>query len=409
MSRFVHCPSGACRPNARRASRGAVVALALAIAGCSSGVDPRQTPVQQSVAETGNTIWIAKYETNSIWLFSAAVDSAGNIVFPLSARPPVAVTRGQVAARSEAVDSATPFTGPPAQSGLQTIEYMAFDASGDMWVSANANGATGVGTLLEYTPFQLAKGGQPTPIVTVTGLQLPEGLAFDNASNMWVVDWGLDEALEYSPSQRSSGKVSTPSHVVSLAGLDNDSTTFAPLGLAFDAQGDAWVSVVRQSATRSNAANVPNYEVVEFTASQLAGGGSPTPTVTLANPTLGANGASGYGPGVAFDGAGNLWTANVSLASLTKFAAGGLTPGANPAPVVIITAGPGVLDGAFNVAFDSIGTALVAGGQKSSETAALVAYSPDELLTTGSPQPETIDFPGPHLVANLAAVKGPAH
>jgi hypothetical protein len=97
----------------------------------------------------------------------------------------------------------------------------------------------------------------------------------------------------------------------------------APARLAFDRAGDLWVGCIF------------NFNVLEFTKSQLAASGSPTPAVTLSN-----NSGSLDGPnGVAFDNAGDLWVANQLNSSAVEFTPSQLGASGSPVPARTISGG----------------------------------------------------------------------
>lgn len=160
-------------------------------------------------------------------------------------------------------------------------ENITFDAHGNLWV-ADCDGA-----LEEFTPSQLAAGGNQTPAVVINGgsvLSCPWALAFDAQGNVWVADEDENHVVEYSASQLTTSGTPTPADTIGATGNSLDD----PTGVAFDANGNLWVA---------NSGNT----VVEFTSAQLTAGGAPTPTTALTLP----NGVEG--DGAAFDNRGTLW------------------------------------------------------------------------------------------------------
>ena len=107
--------------------------------------------------------------------------------------------------------------------------------------------------------------------------------------------------------------------------LSNASNSlFGPSGLTFDASGDLWAS---------NSRNGPDGSVVEFTRSQLAASGSPTPAVTISS-----NGTNINGPyGLTFDSSGNLWVSNYGGNTVVEFAANQLGTSGATTPAVTLT------------------------------------------------------------------------
>ncbi len=161
----------------------------------------------------------------------------------------------------------------------------AFDASGNLWI-ANLDAET----LVEYTPSQLASSGDPTPAVTISSdgssLNDPGSVAFDRSGDLWALNEAGSARRVHPEPARLLGRPDT--------GRDHHGTSRAPTGSPSTAPATCGWPTPTQST------------VVEYTASQLASSGDPTPAVTLS-----ANASSLDGPsGVAFDASGNLWVTN---------------------------------------------------------------------------------------------------
>lgn len=95
-----------------------------------------------------------------------------------------------------------------------------FDRSGDLWAANNVGGS-----VVEYTPAQLASSGAPAPAVVLSShsLNAPNGLGFDAAGDLWVVNEGSDSVAEFSAEQLASS--GAPAPVVTIqgpsTGIDN--------------------------------------------------------------------------------------------------------------------------------------------------------------------------------------------
>jgi streptogramin lyase len=94
-------------------------------------------------------------------------------------------------------------------------------------------------------------------------------------------------------------------------------TLVSPAGLAFDADGNLWVS------------NAGNQTLVSFTPAQLAVSGRPVPNVTISS----NNGSLDVPTGLAFDSGGSLWVIN-STGVLEKFPKASLVASGATAPSV---------------------------------------------------------------------------
>jgi sugar lactone lactonase YvrE len=217
--------------------------------------------------------------------------------------------------------------------------------------------------------------------VTLSGLHAPRGLRFDAQGALLVADSSSAVLFEYSGiSLTVSGP---PTDTISMSGITAAGATWSPIGLALDHQGNVWVSAVPRVLPPAPAsASVPAFIIAEFTPAALQGGGAPAPVLTLVQ-----TGASlpGYGPGMAFDSAGDLWTANANGGSLTKFAAALLVAGANPAPSITITGA--TLFGVSDIVIDPADILHVGGNAYGSPGAGIFMYRLSQLTASGSPSP----------------------
>ncbi len=186
---------------------------------------------------------------------------------------------------------------------------LAFDAKGDLWIGCSSD-------VLEYSPAQLAGEGSVKPQLDwhdPTGHTIDDvtALVFDAQGDLWLASGGkLGEVPVY---QLSQGHLPHPQYPLSV---DGD-----PIGLAFDAHDNLWVTFATLGS-RSELAEISlqNRELFRATT-----GGT-------------------LGPGLAFDGAGNLWATDENGPRLVEYSSEELSShgdgplGALPASKVI--AGP---------------------------------------------------------------------
>ncbi len=102
-------------------------------------------------------------------------------------------------------------------------ESIAFDTSGNLWLSPGPIGHT----VVEYAKNELAKSGSPTPKVTITSTIFfpPNGVTFDNAGNLWLASQGASDpgtVAEFTKQKLDQSGPPTPQKVVGGAstGLD---------------------------------------------------------------------------------------------------------------------------------------------------------------------------------------------
>jgi sugar lactone lactonase YvrE len=268
----------------------------------------------------------------------------------------VQYTAGQLGSTTSAPPATAVGTGTTGNRGV------AFDASGNLWVTLSGNNA-----VVEYTAGQLSASGTPTPAVTLSAtagsLSGPRALAFDASGNLWVANSSGPTLVAFTVSQLASSGSPTPAVTLSAS----SGSLNMPVGLAFDASGNLWV------------ANDGNASVVEFTVSQLASSGSPTPAVTLS-----ATAGSLDGPfGLAFDASGNLWVASVGDNTVAEFAPSQLAATGSPTPAVTLSATAGSLNEPGGVAFDASGDLWVVNFNNGS----VVEFAASQLVMSGSPTP----------------------
>jgi hypothetical protein len=365
-----------------------VVGVVAAIAGCNT-VHPTSPNPGHTMPGKQDMYAVV---TNGTWDLVGFVPTLTGVSAAggFNVMPAASVLHNRAATgRANGADSITPtfvITGPPTGTDLRTPTYEAFDKTGNVWVSVHGTGFNG--SVIEYTPAEQKIGDSIPPAAGIGGLRYPEGLVFDEAGNLWVLDGQTDRLSEYTPDQLQNAGSPDPAHSVSLAAVNTGGATYSPLVVALDAHGDFWISLNIQNRPASAFGDsLPAFVIAKFTSAQIAAGGTPTPVITIGMPGVFPG---GYGPGIAFDSVGNLWTANADSATLTKFAAASLTAGNNPVPAVRIghlLFGQPFLNGISDVGIDPSGILFVATGYARVPGASIFGFLPSQLQTDGSPSP----------------------
>ncbi len=133
--------------------------------------------------------------------------------------------------------------GAPSPTTLFYPAGLAFDSSGNLWISDSANSR-----ILEYLSSNLITDGaasvvlgQPnfisrTCTTTPTGLCYPSGITFDPTGNLWISDTGNNRVLEYlnpplsvscSPTSFTTSESTTCTATLSESGTDGESIFFS--------------------------------------------------------------------------------------------------------------------------------------------------------------------------------------
>lgn len=227
-------------------------------------------------------------------------------------------------------------------NGLSNPFDIAFDASGDFWVSNYANS-----TLQKFS-------GNGTLIQTIaTGLGLT-GLALNQSGNLWVTSFVSQSVQE----------ISTDTGVViqTLPGGEE------PVGLAIDADGNVWLSNISGNGMISKYSGSGGFEPVfstghsfsydlEFDASGhlwLTDFNGNSVKEFSADGVLMRTFSEGLaGPvGITFDASGDLWVANYESGTIQEI---------SPDGALMQTLSTGMWGGVTGLAFDSAGNLWVTG------------------------------------------------
>ena len=270
-----------------------------------------------------------------------ARDSAGNLYVADSGnarvlifRPPFSTgMNASVVIGQSGFTSNTPLVGSEATaSGMGSAYSVAIDGSGNLWVADVSNAR-----VLEYAPpfsngmsATLAIGQSSTGSATVcyqttptaNTLCSPYGMTFDTAGNLWVSDSDSNRVLKYaqpfSTGMAASLELGQPASTAftsnSSAG-PTASSLYTPTGLAFDPNGNLWLSDLNNNRVlefvppfSNGMAAASVLGQADFTHGDANQGGN--------NPTAGAL----SGPwGLAFDSKGNLSIADVGNSRVLIF------------------------------------------------------------------------------------------
>jgi len=244
------------------------------------------------------------------------VDRTNNRVLeykaPLTTGESASVVLGQASNSTDA--SAT------SQAGFDLPSGIAFDGAGDVWVTDSYNDRvvefvppfyTGMNAniVLGQTSFVTATAGD-----TAAGMNFPFGLAFTATGDLLVSDFDNNRVLEFVPPFTDGMSASVALGQASLttkAPAASATGLYDPAGLAIDAAGDLFVGDLRNS------------RVVEFTPPFTTG---ETESLVIGQTTFTGHAPSGATAvnitsptGLAIDSRGDLWVADTEINRVLEF------------------------------------------------------------------------------------------
>jgi sugar lactone lactonase YvrE len=208
----------------------------------------------------------------------------------------------------------------PSITCIPQVNGLAFDAAGNLWVSA----CNGVAARL--SPAEIGASGDVTPSVTITFASEKNGdLAFDSAHNLWFGDDG--KVARYDASRLSASTAAAADRIIAVT-RPSSTTELLVDNPTFDRAGNLW------------AIDFGGNNVVEIAAADLTGTGS----ATVAAVVVIALDVGALLDRPAFDEGGGLWL-SWSAGKFARLAPGQLgtsTTAGSPTVPEVIVASPDV-------------------------------------------------------------------
>lgn len=272
-----------------------------------------------------------------------------------------------------------------------------FDVAGNLWVIDGGAGAT-PSSLYMFTPAQLSAlhtNNHPAPAITIRSAKFKfiQQAVFDTNNDMWVTDNGNNALFEFTPSQLATGGANVTPHTTVLS-----SPAFnGPLGLAFGPTGHLWIANNGTTTIFGFDPPLPTSGIHTL-----------TPKVILSDNGAGSIQGSWA---LVFDTAGNLWSSNANAPqTVVEFASASLGATGKPNPAVTIS--PAIAFGFASLiapnglAFDNAGDLSVV---SSGNPFPVGIYGPSQ-LKTGKIVPDVFIVDGATtLNAPAGNVFGPLH
>jgi sugar lactone lactonase YvrE len=285
-----------------------------------------------------------------------------------STGPSASLGRLAVSITPTLIDASVTVTGPGGYTHHSTVSETLTDLPPGGY-TATADPVTGPHPIVGTAHYDATVNGSPATVTagataTLSVVYTPEP---GSAGLLWVGMIGGPTLMSYAADRLGASTGAPPT---SSVGTGNPQ-----YGAAFDANGNLWVAQTTQN------------QVAEFTAAQLAAGGSPTPAVVLGSMVpLGGFASLSEPIGLAFDKAGNLWVANFTDNTISGYTPAQLASSGSPRPAVTLVPPGDSLDEPAGLAFDELGSLWVA----SANTNTVVAFTPTQLAQSGGPAPAVV-------------------
>ncbi|MDA8197745.1 MAG: hypothetical protein M0019_11140, partial [Actinomycetota bacterium] len=265
------------------------------------------------------------------------------------------------------------------ESGAAGATALAPTTSGAVVGGTLFAGNSASGTVTGYSSIT-SPYGTTAPTLLTQGQNLldnsqklikPTGVTADANGNIWVADSGSNEIFEFTKAELRDN--ADPAVVISSTTTTN--TIDNPIGLAFDSSGNLWIV---------NEGSGSGASIVEFSSSDLAQSGAPTPTLDL--PLTSGLQPSGmtihsFSPSVTASSSPYLWVTGSNPSSGQGFIYGFdvkslSSSNTTPSPSVVIDTGSYAPSG---LAFDESGNLWAPEYSYTTYVNLLVAYSNSQL------------------------------
>ena len=265
---------------------------------------------------------------------------------------------------------------PLSQGAVYSQPYaMTTDSNGDLWIADYA-----LNTIDEYTPTEIATNAPPSVILSSTAVTYPNangpvdsiigpsGLAFDSNGNLWVSNYSGNSIVEIAKSSLVGYSSPTPIAIYTTDttapnSVNPNTTLYEPETISVESLNGVsylWIE-------NSTGSNTVKDSIVAYPLSSLSGSGLqmlPTPSVQI----TGSSTELSEPYGLAFDQRGNLWVSNYNTNNIVEFTTSQLSSdigaGAqNQAPTATVTESSSVptsIKDPAQIAFDAAGNLYVA-------------------------------------------------
>ena len=174
--------------------------------------------------------------------------------------PEVQIAKTPMKKKSKVVN-----VGGGTANDLNYTSGMTFDKSGRLWILSFGHYAGNPVTVVVFK-LPLKPSSTPQYEFVLSGSDGSDALAFDPSGNLWVSSPGNDDVLEYTGPFTKSG---TLNPAITLNG-----GSLVPYGVAFDAASNLYISIANSTGNESIAVEAPPYNSLPYFLSGLVKPGS---------------------------------------------------------------------------------------------------------------------------------------
>ena len=274
-----------------------------------------------AVTDTTDTISAQLRFSGLDYPTAVAFDSAGNMYIsnfkgsPSGSIMVIAKTSGTIFGQYVQANTATTLS---AASGLDYPDAIAFDSSGNMYISNGKSSTSGSITVIAKTSGtifgQYVQANTATTLSAASGLDYPDAIAFDSSGNMYISNEDSHPSSgtgSITVIAKNSGtifgqsfKANTATTLSAASGLDY------PDAIAFDSAGNMYIS----NYVGTPSGGTGYVTVIAKNSGTIFGQSFKANTATTLNAATGLN----YATVMTFDSAGNMYIVSDEGASLSN-------------------------------------------------------------------------------------------
>ena len=229
------------------------MAATLAVGQASGATNLTTNTCNATAAGLDGPEGIAFDSSGNVWVADGGNDRVLMYPAPITAGEAATVALGQTStSASTGCNQGLPGTAPTA-STLCVPTQLAFDSTGNLWVVDESNGRVVMypkanlvtGGAATVALGQASLNSPRVFATTQNGMYTPFGIAFDSSGNLWVSDLANNRITQFTPpfaTDMNASLVLGQATFTTSAAATTQSGLSLPLGIAFDSNGNLGVA-----------------------------------------------------------------------------------------------------------------------------------------------------------------------